>query len=385
MKYKLINVLIAFTIVSFSCCDKIKNAENYRDIKISSIDTISIDISGRELPYYYKSDSYLDPVSNHLIFVGYNHFEHSYDLFDISEKIRIKRIQLAERGPDGISMNGDFKFINSDTILIRVNHNTLIKIDNQGKILSKTNLFEILKQTEFLFTHGLSVEDPENNLSFKNNELVSYVLPRESFFWEKEFYEEPFLTLLNPVNKTVNFLKIKYPEEASQDNLFGYLLRPYTLVMDDELIYSFPFSSKVFRYNFTSMNIEEADIQSSFTENISNTIKISEFNGDLRNSAIGLHSFNSLNFHKIVYDPHKNVFYRIHNSKPIEKEGKKIRNYYLCIFDSDFQKIGEIELEKNLFIHSYFPTEKGILIQIINNDNLSEINTLKFCHLNFDF
>ena len=383
MEHKLIKVLYALTFILFTYCDNIRNAENYREIKISSVDTLSIDITGRELPYYYKSDLYTDPVTNHLIFAGYNHFEHSFDLFDINDQKRINRIQLAERGPDGISMNGDFKFINADTILIKVNQ-SLIKINTQGEILSKVNLFEIIKETTFLFTHGLSVEDPENNLSFKNNALVSYVLPGESFFWESRFYEEPFLALLSPSKKTVEFLNIKYPDEASEDNLFGYMLRPYTLVKDEELIYNFPFISKVYRYNFTSMKIQEADIKSSFTENISSTINSGELNGDIRSSAIGLHSFNSLNFHKIVYDPYKDIFYRTHNSKPIEKEGMKIRNNYLCIFNSDYQKIGEIELEKNLYIHNYFPTEKGILFQIINNDNLSEINILKFCQLNFD-
>jgi hypothetical protein len=384
MKYKLIVFYSILTWISFSCNNNNKNVEKYRDFLISSVDTISIDISGNELPYYYKSDSYIDPITNHMIFVGYNHFEHNYNLFDINEKKLIKKIQLVESGPNGISMNGDFKFINADTIIIRNNHNYLIKIDTEGKIISKTNLFDILKETEFLFTYGLTVEDPENNLSLKNDVLVSYVLPQKSFFWEKEFYEKPLLALLSPNDKTVKFLNIKYPKQASPDNLFGYLLRPYTLVLDDELIYNFPFSSKVYKYNFSSMKMKETDIQSRFTENISNTLNFNKFKGDIRSIAIVDHSFNSLNFHKLVYDPYKKVFYRIHNSIPFENEGKKIRNYYLCVFDSSFHKIGEIELEKNLFIHSYFPTQKGILIQIMNNDNLIEINKLKFYQINFD-
>jgi hypothetical protein len=54
----------------------------------------------------------------------------------------------------------------------------------------------------------------------------------------------------------------------------------------------------------------------------------------------------------------------------------------MCIFNTKFEKIGEIKLpEINLFINNYIPTEKGIVFQITNFDNIKDVNKLKFITL----
>lgn len=346
-------------------------------------DTVSIDITGRELPNYYYTTGII--INSELInWVGYNNFEHCLDFYDLTTKKLTKKLQLDQQGPNGIKKFGRFIFASEDSIIIQGN-TCLYKIDTSGTVLERRTNSDLVNYGEFIFINMMEVGFPENNIAYENGKLYAYILPPESMFWEKDFYKKPIIASIDISTGLVRLLPIYYPEEASPNRLFGYLLKPYIFCFDDELIYNFPFSSKVYRYDMEDEKLDIFDIPSDLTKNESTPLDFSLFKGNRESFAISEHFLNALHFHKIIYDPFNELFYRVHTIVPDKNDVTKQRNNYLSIFDKDFQKVGEIELDKKLFINNYVPSENGVIFQIIPDyNNVSDANKLKFCRIKFN-
>ena len=387
MKKQLFYFYALGILILFSCSNSSQNLKSEQDSIRVSIDTIVIKISANEQPYYYAVDGYIDKLTKHPIFIGYNHYSHSFDHFDIVDKKLAKKIVLEERGPNGIPMNGTFKFIKNDTIIYR-NQDRLFILDLEGRVQKRINLFDFIENTDYLFRRGgITLTSPSNNIIFENGELYSSILHREYFYWDDLFYNQSFIARINIGNGHIKYLNTKYPSEASSENQFGQLLTPFTLIVDNYLIYNFPFSSKIFRLNLETQKLEEFDVQSAYTENTCNPLKTRvNFNMPERErTTIESDQFLSTAFfHKVVYDNYRNVFYRIHNG-PHQNKGVTKGKYYLCVFDTEFKKIGEVELDSKLYLNNYFLTDDGLVIQIANNDNIKDIDKLKLCRVKIDY
>lgn len=369
-----------------SSCSQKKDPSVFGN-KISNIsqDSIIIDISGHELPTYFNFSTLSnDTASEYPIFVGYNSYEHRFDYFDLTYKKLLKKVSLNYEGPHGIRKFGNFCFISQDTILV-FESKYFYKISLNGIVYFRKNLFDLEKGRDFQFINEISVQFPENNLCYDHGRIFSHVVPLKAQFWEKDFYEKPLIASISLENNSVNFLNIKYPDEANPERLFGYLLKPYILKNGNDLIYNFPFSSKIYKYDLRSNSFSVFDGRSQFTKNESEPLDFNLFKGKLASHEIGKHFINSLHFHKVVYDSHRNLYYRVH-TKQVETPGnsnKPLTLKYLCIFDKDFNKIAETELDKKLFINNYISSKTGIIFQVANYENIKEINKLKFCILKF--
>jgi hypothetical protein len=373
-------------LMNTSC--SLKKDQSVFENKIADIrwDSIIIEISGHEMPTYYNFSSLLSKItSEYPVFVGYNNYEHSFDYFDLSAQKLIKKVNLEYEGPNGIRKLGNFSFINHDSILI-FESMYFYKIDVEGIVYLRKKNSDLEKGRDFQFINEISMQFPENNLCYANGRIYSHVVPLKAQFWEKEFYDKPFIASISLESNYVDFLNIKYPYEANPDRLFGYLLKPYILKKGNDLIYNFPFSSKIYKYDLRKNSFSVFDGKSQFTKNESEPLDFNLFKGKLASHEIGKHFINSLHFHKMVYDSHKRLFYRVHTKK-VETPGndkKPLTLKYLCIFDKDLNKIAETELDNKLFTNNYIPSKNGIIFQVANYDNIKDINKLKFKILKFD-
>jgi hypothetical protein len=385
MKNKLFYFYLAFISSIISCSNETQKLKQELSIQM---DTIVVKITAKEQPYYYAVDGYIDRITNHPIFIGYNHYMHSFDHFDIVDKKLVKKIELEEQGPDGVPLNGSFKFLTGDTIIYR-NQDRFFIMNGQGKVVERIDLFNYIEDSEYLFRRGgITLASPANNITYKNGRLFTHILPREYFYWDDSFYAKPFLASINIDNGDIKYLKKNYPSEASSEKQFGQLLKPFTLLVDNYLIYNFSFSSKIFRLNLSTQKLDEFDVQSSFTDNTCKPLpkKInSSISQRERTTIEGDHFMSGTFFNKVVYDPYRNIYYRIHNDVPIERDGIKIIDFYLCVFDSDFKKLGEFEIDRNFYVSNYFLIKDGLILQIMNNDNIKDINKLKLCRVKFEF
>lgn len=368
-------------------CSQKKDQSIFED-KISNIsqDSIIIDISGRELPTYSNFTSlFIDSASEYPIFLGYNHYEHSFDYFDLFGKKLLKKVSLEYEGPNGIRKFGNFVFINHDTILV-FESMYFYKISGVGYVYLRKKYSDLEKGRNFQFINEISMQYPENNLCYVDGRIYMHVVPLEALFWEKVFYDRPLIASISLESNSVDFLNIKYPEEANPDRLFGYLLKPYILKRNDELIYNFPFSSKIYTYDLSEKSVSVFEGESQFTKNESEPLDFNLFKGRLTSPETGKHFINSLHFHKVVYDPYKKLFYRVHTKKVEKSENSKkpLMLKYLCIFDDNFNKIAEMQLDNKLFINNYLPSKTGIIFQVSNYDNIKDINKLKFMILKFE-
>lgn len=376
-------MFLFLSLTVFSCRNKNVDENALNNYHIS-IDTLVIDITSKELPYYYTIDFYQGSITNEQKLIGYNHFKHSFDIFDLSSKEVSKNILLEYKGPNGVLPNSKFNILNKDSIVLLNNNKYYAIVNSKGKVIFKRDISAIFEKSDYLLSKGLTVSEPSNNIALIGINPVHHIIPKKFDFLDKEFYNIPFLSITDPINDTFTLLNVDYPQEASSQNLFGFLLRPYILINGNEVIYNFPFSSKVFVYNIIAETVRTFNIKSDYTKNISNELKMEMSNSsDVR--ILGEHFRNTLHFHKIVFDPYKKLFYRVHSTAPeLKKNGKKIRDSFLCVFNNEFEKLFELKLNSELYINDYIPTESGIVFQILNN-NLNEINQLKLYRLDFQF
>lgn len=367
-------------IIIHSCNEKGRWANKNKSILNYSLDSFYIDLTARELPTYFHFSNIKNETSGSNIFIGYNNFEHSFDFFDLKKKILIKKVFLDSNGPNAISSPSEFIFIDNNTILIR-GVPFYYKVDTLGKVIERRRMNDLSKGKNFVFINFMELGYPENSIAYGNERIYSYILPLKDNFWEKKFYQQPIFVAINLEKNLTDFIPVYYPSQAANGKLFGYKLKPYILFLDNCLLYNFPFSSRIYKYHLSNKKLEEFDIISNYTDNESESLSFSKFKGNYESLEVDKHFLYSLHFHKIVYDPYKNLFYRIH-SLPIENDPKNRSSNYMCIFNTNFEKIGEIKLpEKNLFINNYFPTERGIVFQISNFNNFKDINKLKFITL----
>lgn len=286
-------LLFSLFVINISCTEKRNSiSTNQKTFSIQK-DTVVITISASELPIYYTFASYFEKPSNQNLFVGYNGFEHSFDYFDIENKKLLKKVYLEHEGPNGISGAGDFSFVNADTVVIRESP-FYYKIDSNGTVINRKSFSDLQMNKDFLFINMMELGYPENSIAYNNGRFYSYILPLKAMFWQKEFYEKPIIASVELENNSVIPLPVYYPEEASPKRLFGYLLKPYILNFKNFLIYNFPFSSKIYKYNLITQNTEVFEVSSQFTKNESDPLEYSSFNGNRESFEIDRHFLNAL-------------------------------------------------------------------------------------------
>ncbi len=325
---------------------------------------INIPTDSIGMHYYRRISTYYDGTVWY--YIGFHKILNSLDLYNISDKKFVKRIMLDERGPNSITALKSIFIHNLDSIFIN-DANSLVVIDTAGIIKRKINSpeKELFKNNKLPF--GIITSTLNFNITFLNKRktVLFYFAPREFKYFSSKYIMTPFLgeISLNNSNPRISLLPVKYSNYyLSGENIgFGTEFQPNISVYKDLLIYNFPIESNIYTYNFCTGDIRKFGAKSSFSENLGEP-----FQGEQDES---MHLLKNVIFLKTIYDPYKNLFYRLHwGNCEIMKNSTEFnalfdKPLYLMVFDQDFNLLKEVELENYKYLpYGYFVTEEGLFI-----------------------
>lgn len=381
-----LNIIIFFCLVLLINCTSESNFELLESQKkstsiVEKIIQISIPADSVGMQYYRRISTYFNDSVYY--FIGYHEIINALDLYNISERKFVKRIELAEKGPNSINSINSIFIHNLDSIFIEES-SSLVIIDTIGKIRRRINLRgeEIFNNNKIPYGIFTSTLNFSIKYSSKNNTVLLYYAPREFEYFSNKYLMTSFLGEISLANITpkITLLPLKYSSYylKGKDIGFGSMFQPNVTIYKDLIVYNFPIESNIYTYNLYTGDTHKFGAKSVFSNNL---VEPYSENQD-RNT----HLVKSTIFLKTIYDPYKKLFYRIHwgncenKNNSMELNTLSHKPLYLMVFDQDFNVLKEIKLEDNKYLpFGYFLTDEGLFISSghPNNEDV-DFNKLQF-------
>ena len=348
-------IIIAFFLFVTSCVEN----KSYKNVNNKLAKNSSIQISKEDIHIPIDSMTYPSYSIYQNVFVndmsylaGYNRDMHSIDVFDLNKKEFFKHIKLDNQGPNGIRGLNGFYIHNWDSIFVR-GARKLHLMDSVGLVKHSINLPKYEKEVNGTLTTGLGFRLYYSET--RNSVFYKYV-PRDVKFGSKEYFSKPFIAELNLTSHTMSLLPVRYSKYI-MNNFIGYLFRPYVSFYNNIIYYCFTGESNIYSYDLKTQTKNTYGGRSKYSKDLAQPIS--------RNSKFeekSKHRLKNVQFFNVIYDPYRELFYRLHFGNLEDKISEDInkafndKSLYLMIFNKDFELIREIELED----HTYRPQFYGI-------------------------
>ena len=323
-----------------------------------------------QLKSYYLS-SPIQTDSTHIL-VGYNYKEHALDCINLSNK-SISQIPLQSDGPNSIMrLTGIFAY-EKDSIWVSDDSESVFLINSEGSVKKRINVKNYLKDKEELIintNHAMSTVRLYYNATHQS--LLCTVKDRSvlpACFKVKEIFLDK-----DKETKTINLSSSIVEPDVSKG--YANMSEPNVNFHDNYILYNYPIESHIYRINLTTRTSETYNADSDYTQNMAKKCKSKDYTEWQR------HGFENPHFFDIMYLSHYGVYARLHMDAINFKEDENLdivsrkRNFYLCFFDENFNKINEIKLPSKT-INPYTGwnyTHTGVLFFIdpITNQDISE-------------
>ncbi|WP_333482151.1 DUF4221 family protein [Algoriphagus halophytocola] len=152
--------------------------------------------------------------------------------------------------------------------------------------------------------------------------------------------------------------------------LYEGLQNPFISTDQNHIYFQFPFTSNVIKLDPESGNKEMLDVPGNF---IQGRIDPSHFvKGEYHARSIRY----SAQFWDIVWDPFREVFYRIEKEEHFDENGERINtrrgDHWINVISQDWEVLGHFKLPDDHLARPYV-AENGIYFQRSNSDNESEL------------
>ncbi len=171
----------------------------------------------------------------------------------------------------------------------------------------------------------------------------------------------PILSL-NKDNLKVYFLGAEFPNDIDEYKQFEKLglnvIMPQLLFWDNYLIYNYPYSNKVYRFDLSKNKTNEIIVPSKNSKP-----KITPLNKNPDFGQIIDHLNTEVAYGAIQYWNKFNVFIRIHRHQ--RSTSQEEAKYYLMIVDSEFRPILESLLPQNIIPHPMIVVENLYFVKKI--------------------
>ena len=344
--YKLLFHYLCIICISISCSQRREN--------IKTVDNDLVEIQKEELFFppsdvlqlksYYLSSS-VQVGAKHIL-IGYNHKEHALDCIDLLEK-KIIQIPLQTSGPNAITrLTGIFAY-QKDSIWVADESESVFLIDPKGNVLKRIQIRNSLQEDEELIintNHAMSTIRLYYNALHQS--LLCTVKDRSVSpprFKVKEIFLEE-----NQKVKTFNLS----PSIAEPDISKGYanMSEPNVNFRDDYILYNYPIESHLYKIDLNTGSGKMYKADSDYTSNKAQKCKSKTDYTEWQR-----HGFENPHFFDIMYLPTCDMYARLHvdaidfgKNENLELLSRE-RDFYLCLFDNELNKIKEIKLPINTF------------------------------------
>lgn len=313
---------------------------------VEFVEDVEIEI-GNEGFNIYDSKAIFDSDDG-LIFVGYKRFAHVLDFFNIDKKTFIKSLILQRDGPNSFQTIYKIQVHNLDSIFIK--EHLVIKIINENGEIK--NSFPAIFEKNSLLPDGgfMAYNDACINFSKEKNEFIGFYFPNTNYEKRELEKDTPFICAMDVNSLAIRVLDIKYPSYI-RNNYFKIPERmPNVQFLEDKIIYSFPFISNIYVYDFQSNKTNRYGGRSKNSNNLDLQDGSDDYDYRLTGSV----------FYNVEHIADKDIYLRGHwgsqeriqlNGEPSSGATKK---GFLIFFDSQFNVINEIEINSDYWIEDYF-------------------------------
>lgn len=317
--------------------------------------------------------------------------EDEFLIFHDRVKSRVKKIHFAEineprksfdvnvsmEGPNGVGRMDSFYVKSLDSIFVLNQYAyRLYLIDSSGTLKDKYSLIGDNKEDSTEITY-LPAPLP-------NSEIVNFgdklLLPGRPDVNPREGYNySTFKTGILLDLKTKKFsYELDYPESYLNSGFWGALLEmPSTFInnKDSILVRSFPIEDKVMVYDFNLNLLNSPSLFKEYYEGKFHSLPEPNLEPDI----FYPHIFSNPTNKSILFDPYRDLYYRIYSGPyseaSIEKrravnfmqsvEDDEFPDRKIMVFDREFNELGVMDLDKNKYWVDHIKVVKeGILVTV---------------------
>jgi hypothetical protein len=376
MKYKLLAFLLLTLL--YSCANKKSKDHNETGEFIGKVELLeSHDVSFVLNDETSLKSSFIQAIETkdgNPILVYLNNQKPAIYFYDIKGQALIKELMLSKDGPNAVGTPTGLYFHNMDSIyVIASSYYRVSLVNGKGEVLKKYQL--------------LNDENPNESTGMLRPFTISppFVIDNKMYFNvapDRDIYDNGYF--LGKVNlvldlETGDFDYFNHYPKEFNEGVWGVAAVNYSTdynSLKEEFIYSFSISDSIYvskvdgthRSGYLSKTYEKKATQK--------PMERPENKYDLE------YALGATYYDGIIYDRYRDVYYRFVR-QPLEIENMEKINFYdfhrkpisVIILDADFKKIGETELEDDVYqSFMYFLTKEGLFVSKgnPNNPNLIE-------------
>ncbi|OEK06371.1 DUF4221 family protein [Roseivirga misakiensis] len=340
------NFYIFLTCLLVCSCGKndrqeIVKASSQEGELVFKVDTVKVDI-GDQISYtYFRFDTYEE--EGRFYFVKYQGSQHALLFYDLEKRRLSKTIALEKAGPNGIGTLQNFHVHNLDSIFVFDAGNMKV-LSEDAEVFFSMNLFSQLPQGVLI--DFASPESKPFYSSKLNRVILENSLRRNATAEEKN---QPFLAAINLESKSFELIGPQHAPFMKNAKVGYGSYQGISFTNHENLIfYNYPVSSKVYSYDLLTKE------NKAFNGNVSSIPnQASEFKNAASQAFINAYRFETAIFYNIIYDPYKELFYRLHRTgKPYDPAVRNtIQNtrFYVSVFGREMNFIKEIEVAQNTY------------------------------------
>ncbi|GAB4235903.1 MAG: hypothetical protein Tsb0034_10280 [Ekhidna sp.] len=321
-------------------CDKERRIADYKT------ETIEIDVPSSYLNAYVKKI-----VANDLL-IGYNHLNHSLDLFDLKKLEPVSQIMLEMEGPKGITVSN---LAVLDSMIITVGQRDLVYLDFKGNILKRVSL----EQSDLSFD-SLSLQ---SSMKYGNDSApLCLIKPTSRIYFDvfKSGDNFPsYLGFFDLSEEKFRILRKRIFPAFTGD--FGLLSDPDLIENDREHITLYTqYSDSIFEVDLNQNKIKRLRLKSSIVHGGAQRIK----NGSPKEKHD--HYVRNRFFGNLIYLESKSMYCRVVNKSNPESMFDRTKQY-LCFFNASGEEINNFKLADDA-LPFLMKHKNGVLMQLKSNE-----------------
>ena len=328
----------------------------------------SVTIGLDEQTGFYQGSVFYKELDGQKIYSFINRLNNSVYWYDLATQQRIKRIDLAVEGPNGVgSMQVADHVIDDEgnLIIYNVNSGLLMRVDQEGKVLKRISVFDIEGETEASFPNPSSTR----KMVLVDNTVY---IPCEILRRKTSYSDITALLKVDLETGEANY-QMNYPEAYDLGHWGAIFKFQPSLAYNPDtknFVVNFPVDPNLHVVNTDGDKLSKTYVGSKYikrfaplTSDVKYGVRMDPNKRDMRSYE---YSLTSSDYSSIVYDRQNKVYYRYVANRPSKEQfqvGNKAPEYSLIILNEDLTKLGEIRLDKTQYYASMsVVTPEGIVI-----------------------
>lgn len=344
-RYNKYLILLYVGVLLFCGCEKAKHSpyNKYGD-KIDSlnIEEHSILYQENEFGLHSYSTTTYRETDSALYIIGYNHFEHSLDYFDITKGKMVSSLSLDREGVNGVVDKVCAMYPCGNDSLWVYDHVYIYLLNGDGKVQKKLFLGNY-DQVKIENNHAMHTA---KFLYDSTSSLIRYLNKSKDSF---------YITELSVEDGVIKGEYALTPSVVNDDGKkkFANMEAPNVLFQDERIVYNYPYESTIYVLDLKTKEHFKFGGESRFTTNVA-----SECSDIHDYSKWERHGITNTHFYDVMYMPNLNMYARLHLSG-VEFEADKnlselgdSRELFLMLFDDEFNILGEFNLGNKTY--NYF-------------------------------